>query len=173
MPDATEHSLISSYREVVLEHLLAGALMRELWLSDVRRIEVLKPQVDDSGYDLVLEAERVARHVQLKASFVGSEVREVTVNRALSDKPSGCVVFRRFDASTLEFSEFGYFGGEPGCRLPSLSGFKQARHTRANAKGIKALRPNISIVPVSKFEYVNSIADLALKLFGGTVRAQG
>jgi hypothetical protein len=61
MPDATEHSLVSSYREVVLEHLLVGALMRELWLSGVRRIEVLKPQVDDSGYDLVLEAKGIDR----------------------------------------------------------------------------------------------------------------
>jgi hypothetical protein len=166
MPDATEHSLVSSYREVVLEHLLVGALMRELWLSGVRRIEVLKPQVDDSGYDLVLEAQGIVRHVQLKASFAGSKVREVTVNHALAKKPSGCVVFLRFDAPTLEFTEFGFFGGPPGAPLPSLTEFKPAKHPRANSKGVKALRPNISSVPVSKFEHVESIAHLAIKLFG-------
>ncbi|HEY1307273.1 MAG TPA: hypothetical protein VGF24_27145 [Vicinamibacterales bacterium] len=30
--------------------------MRRLWIRNEWRLEVLKPQVDDSGYDLVLEA---------------------------------------------------------------------------------------------------------------------
>lgn len=41
--------------------------MRHVWLSGLRRLEVLKPQVDDGGYDLVLEAANVARHIQLEA----------------------------------------------------------------------------------------------------------
>lgn len=52
----TEHSLLSSYREVLLEHLFAGEVMRHLWISGTKRLEMLKPQVDDGGYDLVLEA---------------------------------------------------------------------------------------------------------------------
>ena len=32
----------------------------------------LKPQVDDAGYDLVLETDSVVRHIQLKTSFEGS-----------------------------------------------------------------------------------------------------
>ena len=67
---ASNHSLYSRYREMLIEHLFAGEVMRDLWLSGVERIEVLKPQVDDGGYDLVLEARGVVRHVQLKTTHL-------------------------------------------------------------------------------------------------------
>ncbi|MGH7428281.1 MAG: hypothetical protein ACREJ4_07980, partial [Candidatus Methylomirabilaceae bacterium] len=89
---ATSHSLLSSYREMLLEHLFAGEVMRHVWLSGIKRLEILKPQVDDSGYDLVLEANAIVRHVQLKATFRGSKVARFNVNMALAQKPSGCVV---------------------------------------------------------------------------------
>jgi hypothetical protein len=38
----------------------------------------LKPQVDDAGYDLVLEANGVVRHVPLKSSHAGSSSGEVS-----------------------------------------------------------------------------------------------
>src|SRR6059036_2080203 len=87
----SDHSLFSSYREMLLEHLFAGEVMRHVWLSGVKRLEILKPQVDDGGYDLVLEAGDIVRHVQLKATFRGSKVGRFSVNVALSRKPSGCV----------------------------------------------------------------------------------
>lgn len=52
---ANEHYLYSSYREVLLEHLLSGEVMKHLWLRGNVRIETLKPQIDDAGYDLVLK----------------------------------------------------------------------------------------------------------------------
>ena len=55
----TDHRLLSSYREMLLEHLFAGEVMRYVWLSGIKRLEVLKPQVDDGGYDLVLEANSI------------------------------------------------------------------------------------------------------------------
>lgn len=51
---ATDHNLLSSYREMLLEHLFAGEVMRHVWLSGIKRLEILKPQVDDGGYDIVL-----------------------------------------------------------------------------------------------------------------------
>jgi hypothetical protein len=67
---ASHHSLYCRYREMLIEHLFAGEVTRHLWLSGVVRIEVLKPQVDDGGYDLVLEAGGVVRHFQLKATHI-------------------------------------------------------------------------------------------------------
>src|SRR5205823_10363964 len=90
---ASVHSTRSSHREALLEHLFAGEVMKHLWRRGEWRLEVLKPQVDDSGYDLVLEANAVVRHVQLKASFRGSRVRKTDINMLLAKKPSGCVVF--------------------------------------------------------------------------------
>lgn len=36
---ANEHSIHSSYREMLLEHLLAGEMMRHLWLHGIRRMD--------------------------------------------------------------------------------------------------------------------------------------
>ena len=71
------HTTHSSYRETLIEHLFLGELMRSLWLQRVTQFEVLRPQVDDSGYDLVIEANRVTRHIQLKSSFRGAATNGV------------------------------------------------------------------------------------------------
>ena len=110
---ATDHSLLSSYREMLLEHLFAGEVMRHVWLSGVKRLEILKPQVDDGGYDLVLEGKAVVRHVQLKATFRGSKVARFNVNTGLALKPSGCVVGLLFEPRTLELGPFLWFGALP------------------------------------------------------------
>ena len=65
MAETSTHSIRSSHREALIEHLFAGEIMKRLWLAGIARVEVLKPQVDDGGYDLVLEANSIVRHVQL------------------------------------------------------------------------------------------------------------
>src|SRR5262245_54861773 len=109
MNDTQNHSFRSSHREALLEHLFAGQVMKRLWLRGEWRLEVLKPQVDDGGYDLVLEANGIVRHVQLKASFRGSTVSEAKINSLLALKPSGCVVFVWFDKTTLDLGPFAFF----------------------------------------------------------------
>ncbi len=163
---ATEHSLHSSYREMLLEHLFTGAVMRHLWLKGSGRMELLKPQVDNGGYDLVLEAKRIVRHVQLKASYHGAATAVVNVNVALAEKPSGCVIWIRFDPDSLDLGPFLWFGGAPGAPLPDLAPFKIGRHTKGNAQGVKAKRPNIRIVPVANFERLATIDEVVAHLFG-------
>jgi hypothetical protein len=43
---------------------------------------------------------------------------------------------------------------------------RMAKHTRANAHGIKLPRPNLRVVPHTRFEPLESIVDLYGKLFG-------
>ncbi len=65
---ASPDSLRSSHREALIEHLLVGEIMKHLWhASPPVELEILKPQVDDAGYDLALEARGVLRHLQLKS----------------------------------------------------------------------------------------------------------
>lgn len=163
---AADHSLLSSYREMLLEHLFAGEVMRYAWLSGFKRLEVLKPQVDDGGYDLVLEANSVVRHVQLKATFRGSKVSRFTINTGLSQKPSGCIVVQLFDPATLEIGPFLWLGDRPGQPLPPIAHFPIAKHTKGNAQGIKLERPRMRVIPRSAFEKTESIAVLAGRLFG-------
>lgn len=166
---SADHSLLSSYRENLLEHLFAGEVMRHVWLSGVKRLEVLKPQVDDGGYDLVLETSSVVRHVQLKATYRGSTMRRFNVNAALAAKPSGCVVCLLFDDENLNLGPFYWFGGAPNEPLPDLRDFPIAKHTKGNAQGVKHPRPNLRVVPLSRFEPVPTVAQLAVRLFGDAV----
>lgn len=163
---ANPHNAYSSYRETLLEHLFAGAVMRYLWLKGYSRVEVLKPQVDDSGYDLVLEANSVVRHVQLKASHLGAATPNVNVHLALANKPSGCVIWLRFDEATLEFRQFLWFGGQPGERLPDITNEKVATYTKANADGVKLPRQNLRVIPKARFESLSDIAEVVTRLFG-------
>lgn len=63
--------------------------------------DVLKGEVGRGGYDIVLECGGVIRHIQLKSTFAGSTVNEVTVSTRPSEKPSGCAVWLEVDRSTL------------------------------------------------------------------------
>lgn len=166
MSQENVHSTRSSHREALLEHLFAGEVMKHLWRRGDWRLEVLKPQVDDSGYDLVLEANSIVRHVQLKSSFRGSTVRDTKVNLLLAAKPSGCIVFLWFDQQTLELGPFLFFGAAPGQKLPDLAGMRIGKHTKSNAEGVKTERPNIRTIPLSKFERLGSIEQVVTRLFG-------
>ncbi len=151
---------------MLLEHLFAGEVMRHVWLSGFKRLEILKPQVDDGGYDLVLEGNAVVRHVQLKATFRGSKVARFNVNTGLALKPSGCVVVLLFEPSTLELGPFLWFGALPGQPLPPLDDYPIAKHTKGNAQGIKLPRPNVRVVPLAAFKKLATVASLAECLFG-------
>src|SRR5258707_13695844 len=87
--EASPHSADSSLREQALGHLFLGQLLAFMWRNDRRDIEVLKSEVDRGGYDLVLEANGIIRHVQPKSSFCGSKVREGDVTSKLLPKPCG------------------------------------------------------------------------------------
>ena len=169
---ANEHNLYSSYREVLLEHLLSGEVMKHLWLRGNIRIETLKPQVDDAGYDLVLEANSVVRHVQLKSSHARSSTSDVRVSLHLAKKPSGCIVWLWFDPKTLQLGPFLFFGGPPGHPLPNIADFKIAKHAKGNAQGIKLERPNVRVIPKSQFETLPSVSELVLRLFGPLKNAE-
>ena len=163
---SSAHHLLSSYRETLIEHLFVGDLMRVLWRHGPIRAEIMKPQVDDAGYDLVVECNGVTRHVQIKASFIGSTTRSQKVHLHLTKKPSGCVVWILFDPETLQLGPYLFYGDKPGVALPSLAGFKTARHTKGDAKGVKAERPMIRVVPKGSFKSIDQIESLVALLFG-------
>lgn len=155
------HSERSSYREMLIEHLFTGYLLRALW---PRHAEVLKPQVDDSGYDLVVEVCGVIRHIQLKSSRRGAKTARQTVQRRLQEKPSGCVIWSRFD-DDFTLGPFLWFGGLPGEPL-SLSGFRTARHSKGDSTGKKKERPELCVVNKGDFCELNDITEVVERLFG-------
>lgn len=160
-----DHAIYSSAREKLLEHLFVGEIMRHLWLSGRRDVELLRSEVDNGGYDLVLECNGIVRHVQLKASHRGSKTAKVNININLADRPSGCVIWIQFDETTLELGPYLWFGGKPGEPLPPL-GDRVSRHTKADMTGLKKERPALREVRKASFVNLSTISDLAVTLFG-------
>lgn len=163
----TAHFLDSGLREKVIEHLFVGDLLRCLWRRGVRDIEVLRAEVDRAGYDLVLEAGGVMRHVQFKASYRGAKTARVGIHTDLSRKLGGCVIWIWFDPDTMELGPFLWFGGEPGEPLPPL-GDRVGKHTRGDSTGTKADRPNIRLVGKGQFSTFPSMDEVVQALFGLT-----
>ena len=152
-------------REKVLDPCFVADGTAELWRREVFDFAVSHSEVDNSGYDLIIEAQRVVRHIQLKAMHVGSTTAEFPVQARLMDKPSACVVLIRHDARTLAITEYRWFGGEPGAPLPTL-GDQIGKHTRPNALGIKGERPAIRRLQKRRFEPLSGIGMLVDRLFG-------
>ncbi len=162
---ATDDSIYSSHREALLEHLFVADVLRALWLRGIRRVGVLKPQVDD-GYDVVFDLGGIVRHVQLKSSAVGGKTARQTVSLNLADKPSGCVVWVQFEPETLKLGPFWWLGDAPGKPLPNIRDFEVAKHAKGNAEGIKLERPNQRVVPRARFTPVTSVDEIVALLFG-------
>src|SRR5260370_24067674 len=112
-----------------------------MWRNSARDIEVLRSEVDRGGYDVVLEANGVIRHVQLKSSFRGSKVREVDVSTKLLRKPGGCILWLEFDRQSLAIERFYLFGGKAGTPAPGL-GLRGSPPSQGNSEGQKEARPS-------------------------------
>lgn len=164
-PWAAQNSVL---REKVIEHVFLAELSRALLLKTRIPFEVLRSEFDASGYDLVVEAGGILRHIQLKAGRLGGKRANVDINTALSGKPGGCVVWMMVDEVTLKLGPFYWFGGAPGEPLPSL-GDRVGRHTKGDATGVKAFRPGIRLVPKGRFARLETIEQVAEKLFGAPV----
>lgn len=66
----------------------------------------------------------------------------------------------------MALGPFLFFGDAPGARLPSLTDFRTAKHTKGNADGVKKDRPNLRLVQISRFRLVPDIPALYVALFG-------
>jgi len=157
-------SASSSLREKIIEHLFVGELLRTLWRNGARQVELLRAEVDASGYDLVLECNGITRHIQLKSSYRGAKTSRVNINIGLQQKARGCAIWIMFDPRTMEIGPFLWLGNSPDQPTPSF-GDRVARHTKGNRFGTKSERPNIRVVSKSDFKVLSSMGNLALALF--------
>ena len=159
----------SSFFEQLAEHVFISEILQESYYGSGMTVEILRSEIDASGYDLVLECNGVMRHVQLKTSRSQSLAASQKVHTSLAVKPSGCVVWiiRDEDPETRRMRlSYRFFGDLPGEPLPSLADFKVAKHTKGNAAGEKKERPAIRVVPKSRFRAIGTTEELVGVLFG-------
>lgn len=161
----TALSTFSSTREKILEHRFVAELTAELWRRGVFDFAVSHGEVDNSGYDLIVEACGVIRHIQLRAMQSAGKRRDFDLQTRLAAKPSGCAVLMLHHPVTLAIERWRLFAGRPGQALPPL-GERAVRHTKGDVAGHKAERPALRNVPLASFDEVDGIGDLADRLFG-------
>jgi hypothetical protein len=162
----SKHTEYSSFREKLIEHLFLGELLKLSWRNENCSLEISKPEVDNSGYDVLLEEKDVIRHVQLKASLVGGKTANQKIHTKLQEKASGCVVWIYFDENTLELGPFLFFGSSPKNKLPCIENEKIAKHTKANKLGEKSERQNIRVIRKGLFKKLETIQEVHKELFG-------
>jgi hypothetical protein len=161
----TQHTQYSSYREKLIEHLFIGELLKLSWLNHGCSLEVAKPEVDNSGYDILAEANGFVRHIQIKTSIIGGKTASQKVHAKLAEKPSACVIWIYFNEETMQLGPFLYFGAQAGEPMPSISELKIAKHTKANKDGLKAERSAIRVLPKGLFKRISSIQGIYAQLF--------
>lgn len=165
----TESSLHSTFYENMTEHVFLSELIQETWFGFNKKIDVLRPEVDDSGYDLALECNGRLRHIRLKTSSVAAQTARQTINAALAKKPSGCVVWilRDEDRSDrrIRFA-YRFFGGKPGRPLPSMKAFPEGKQAKGDAKGRRNERSTTRVLAKGRFKQVRNIRHLLELLFG-------
>lgn len=155
----------SQLREKTFERLFLAELSKTLLLERRIAFEVLRSEFDASGYDVVVTAGPITRHIQLKVTRVGGKRRHVDIQTELSDQPSGCVIWMMANPETLKIGPFYWLGSEPGARLIVPDG-KITKHSKANASGVKTERQALRNVPKSYFRRCEEIGEIADALFG-------
>ena len=159
----------SVFYEKMTEQLFIAELLQEAWFGFGEKLEVLRSEVDDAGYDIVLECGGVLRHVQLKSSKADASTNYQTINVALAHKPSGCVVWimREEDRKKRRMSlAYRFFGSTPNKPLPSMERNRKGKPAKAGSKGKKSKRSNARIVNKGQFQDVKDSRHLLKLLFG-------
>jgi len=97
----------SSVRANMFQHLFLSEVLKELWFHHERAASVLHAEVDDAGYDVIIEVDNCIRHIQLKSSV---DRRDLRINYRITTQARGCVVFMHFeDTGTPQNLKITYY----------------------------------------------------------------
>src|SRR5579885_1821588 len=165
---AAATSAKSTFYAQLIDHVFISEVLQEAWFGFDQTVEVLRSEVDSSGYDLVFECNGVLRYVQLKTSELGAKRQSVNINIGLSTKPGGCVIwlFREHVSTTRRIHlTYLFFGGKVDEMLPDLSRFPVGKHSKGDSTGKKNLRPSIRLVPKREFTKLTTVRELVGVLF--------
>ena len=166
--DTAKYYLNSNFIEQMVEHEFISRVIQYVWFTEQDKIEILRSEIDDYGYDIVLEYQGIMRHIQLKTSIKGGSTRTQKLNLALTQKVGGCIIWIEReecpDSQQFKF-EYLFYGSKANEQFVIDHDLKVAKSTKANAEGFKSERKNIRVVPKSKFTKVSDMRHLMHLLF--------
>jgi hypothetical protein len=164
MTQNKKHSVNSTFRERVVEHVFVGEVMKYFWNREQMDVEVLRPEFDRGGYDLVVSKGSVSRFIQFKTVLKSAKTNRFNVGLNLKNKPNGCVVLISVD-DNLDMVGFRWFGSAVGMPFPEIAEKQIAKHTKPSAGGSKAERADHRILKLNDFVVLESLEEVVVKLF--------
>ncbi|GAB3162223.1 hypothetical protein GCM10027059_14400 [Myceligenerans halotolerans] len=154
--------------ERMAEATFLSDLLQEMWFARGEVVDVLHSTVDAFGYDLVLWTPTVTRHVQLKTKRKRARTARYNLGKQLETLPAACVIVIEWERSVSESRmdlTYRWLGNGPHEPISPL-GERIAKHTKANAQGVKNKREGLRVVPLGAFDRIGSMSELAARLFG-------
>ena len=156
---------ISTFFSKLIEHRFIADIMMIAWYKHQATVEILRSEIDVSGYDIIMSYKNIKRHIQLKSSIAGGRTVQQRINISLLEKENPCIVWlvREYDEEKKDFNfKYLFWGARTGGR--NTADIKNCKKPR-DAKGKKE-KLNHRNVPKGKFEVCEDIEDLFSKLFG-------
>lgn len=157
----------SSAVENILKHAFLAELSQIAWEKDpLCPLNISNSEVDDSGYDVVLEYGGIVRHVQLKQAHNKKRPQKYSVRVPFATLPGACVVVIIHAISNLRVSSYSFYGKDPDQPMPYIEAHRTTKHPgRRDANGNRKLRLNYRDALYSKFEKNINLHELFNLLF--------
>lgn len=157
----------SSHVENVLRHAFLAELASEVWRDDPNEpLGISNAEVDDSGYDVVLERNATIRRVQLKQHHADKTPRSFSVRVEFATYPGACIVAIAHSLTDLKPTSYSFYGNGPCESMPYVEAHRTTKAPgRRTAEGERVLRLRYRDVPFSQFKRSLSMRQLIQELF--------
>lgn len=160
----------SSHVENVLRHAFLAELAGEVWRDDPNEtLGISNSEVDDSGYDVVLERNAIIRRIQLKQHHEGKAPRAFPVRVEFATYPGSCIVAIAHSLIDLKPTSYSFYGSGPEESMPYIEAHRTTKASgRRRADGERVMRLKYRDVSFSRFKKNLSIRQLIEELFPGS-----
>ena len=157
----------SSYVENVLRHAFLAELSYLVWANDpFDSLKISNAEVDDCGYDVVLERGNVVRHIQLKQAHDEKIPNKFSVRVSFATLPGSCLVVISHALADLRPTSYGFYGGGPTDEMPYIEVHRTTKSPgRRKATGERVLRLRYRDVPFGRFKRGLTAKELLDELF--------
>jgi len=142
-----KHSL---FREALLENKFLADFFEHIWLNDlVSDIEIMKPTIDNAGYDLVIANSNKTLFLQLKGKKKGAR-NPIPVNEKLFSKPKAGILLIECDDTNGQSIQLNYRYLNTDDLEPNE--LPNAKHPKGDANGEKKEKPHTKKVNIGQFQ---------------------
>jgi len=160
----------SSHVENVLRHAFLAELASEVWRDDPNEpLGISNAEVDDSGYDVILERNVTIRRIQLKQTHDEKVPKKFSVRVEFATYPGSCIVVISHSVLDLRPTSYSFYGSSPYDPMPYIEAHRTTKApSRRTADGKRVLRLKYRDVPFSRFKRNLSMGQLLDELFPGS-----